>query len=225
MSQEILHFPPAELESNELVFITSAANELAYQRLIKGQGQTSHVSLLAGPRYAGKSHLAACWQQQQAAQLIYLQELGFPHGVVQNTLIEYVGGTPWPRSKEEALFHWINAAKAQQKHLLIVLPELPANLSVQLQDLRSRLQAADMATIDQPDDALFQKLIMFEFSKRQLTLKQAVLDYMQLRLTRSYQSIHDFVEGIDRYALRKQRPVTVPLVKDYMESQFAAGIT
>ncbi len=225
MAQEILPFPPANAGSGEALFMTSAANEAAHKRLIEGQGQTAPVVILTGPRYAGKSQLAALWRERNAAHCIYLQELGLPHGMIHHTVIEYVGGGNWPHEREEALFHWINAAKTQEKQLLIVLPEKPSTLSVQLADLRSRLQAADLAEIHQPDDALFHKLIAFEFSKRQLTLKPAVLDYIQLRLTRSYQSIHDFVEGIDRYALQKQRPVTVPLVKEYMESYFPADIT
>jgi chromosomal replication initiation ATPase DnaA len=97
--------------------------------------------------------------------------------------------------------------------LLLTATEPPSAWPVRLPDLRSRLLAAWPVRIEPPDDALLRALLVKQFADRQLRVEPAVIEYLIPRLERSFASMREAVDLLDRAALRNQRPITLPLAR------------
>jgi chromosomal replication initiation ATPase DnaA len=111
------------------------------------------VVIIAGPVGSGKSHLAAIWRERAGAALIEAKpgrgaEEAAEHGPV---LIEDADRAGFD---DRTLFHIINNVR-QHGHTLLITSRLwPMSWSVDLPDLRSRLKAATVVEIGEPDDEL-----------------------------------------------------------------------
>ena len=66
---------------------------------------------------------------------------------------------------EEEVFHAWNDAQDSGRPLVLVADEAPPAWSPKLPDLRTRLAITPVATISQPDDALFEALIQLLFRR------------------------------------------------------------
>lgn len=85
---------------------------------------------------------------------------------------------------------------------------VPGDLRITLPDLRSRLKALPLATIDPPDDALLRAVLVKLFADRQLSVEPHLVDYVIVRMERSMLAAERFVAEADRRALVLQRRVT-----------------
>ena len=118
---------------------------------------------------------------------------------------------------EALLFHLHNAVVGRGGWLLLTSALPPAAWPLQLPDLRSRLRAAWSARIEPPDDTLLAALLVKQFADRQLRVEPAVIGYLVPRLERSFAAVRAVVAGLDRAALRAQRPVGLALARSVLE--------
>ena len=65
-----------------------------------------------------------------------------------------------------------------------------------------------------------EKRILMEliFSKRGISIDNSVLSYALERSSRNLENIINLVQKIDEYSLSKKRNITVPLLKEILES-------
>jgi len=117
---------------------------------------------------------------------------------------------------EAAMFHLYNLLRETGRTLLVTGREAPARWGLRLPDLRSRLSSIPAVGILAPDDGLLQSLLLKLFADRQLRVGPDVLAYVLLRMERSFDAARALVAAIDAAALARQRPVTVPLVREVM---------
>ena len=68
--------------------------------------------------------------------------------------------------------------------------------------------------VGSPDDALMAVVLTKLFSDRQIFVPQEVVHFILARVERSFLSIRQIVDKIDRKALSEKRAVTIPLVRD-----------
>jgi chromosomal replication initiation ATPase DnaA len=80
--------------------------------------------------------------------------------------------------------------------------------------LRSRLLASPAVAVEPPDDALLSAVLVKLFADRQLRVSEDVINYLLLRLERSFAAAQEIVAALDRAALADQRAVTVPLARE-----------
>jgi chromosomal replication initiation ATPase DnaA len=92
-------------------------------------------------------------------------------------------------------------------------------VALALPDLKSRLMAAPAAELGSPDDTLMAVVLTKLFSDRQIFVPQEVIEFILPRIERSFLSLRDIADKIDRRALAEKRPVTVPLVKEILAPQ------
>ena len=179
----------------------------------------SRTMLLVGPKGSGKSHLATIWAEQAGARSITAHALtaaNVPAALATGALV--VEDLNEATFDERALFHLLNLAREDQAYVLITARVTPAALEIELRDLRSRLRALPVVTIQPPDDQLFRALIIKFCADRQLPVDEALVSYLAARIERSYVAARQAVEFLDSEALRLGRPVTRALAAEVLRN-------
>jgi len=118
---------------------------------------------------------------------------------------------------EEKLFHLYNAFTETGRHLLLTGKTPPRDWPFILPDLRSRIQSLPAVQVGAPDDHLCGILVAKLFSDRQIFVPQEVVQYILSRAERSFGALRRLVGDIDRLALSRKKPVTIPLVKEILQ--------
>ncbi len=195
-------------------FVVSASNADAMRLL---QEQTQRAMLLLGPSGTGKTHLAHIWAGQQGAQALPANLDAQAITTTSAWVWEDADKTDWSAETQQKAFHILNRVREEQARLLITATLPPREWPLQLADLRSRLLALPVATLQPPDDELLHALLLKHFSDRQLRAGEEVFSYLLPRLPRDGSFIMRFIEKLDRAALADQRAITVPLARQILE--------
>src|SRR5690606_40321155 len=84
----------------------------------------------------------------------------------------------------------------------------PAAWQVALPDLESRLRAAAVVEVAEPDDALLEGVITKLFADRQLSVEPNLVTYLVRRMERSLDAAMRLVDRLDRAALEEKTRIT-----------------
>jgi len=179
----------------------------------------SRTMLVIGPEGSGKSHLAAIWAEQAGARSTAAHLLtadNVPGALATGTLV--VEDLRAGQFDERALFHLLNLVREEGAYVLITARTPPSAFEVELRDLRSRLRALPLVTLEEPDDQLFRALIVKYCADRQMAVDEAVISYLASRIERSYAAARQAVSLLDSEALRQGRPVTRALAAELLRT-------
>lgn len=171
----------------------------------------SHLVVLAGPTGSGKSHIAHIWLQKADAIESSLVDDA-------DDLVETVKTTPIlienadqllasSQADETQLFHLLNAAKEAGSFVLMTARSWPASWKVSLPDLASRIKAATIVEISEPDENLLSQVIFKLFADRQVEIDEKTVNYLVMRMERSLAVASKIVEAMDELALSKKTSV------------------
>ena len=202
-------------------YIITESNSFAFDlisRMIKGE---INQGVISGPSFSGKTHLSK----------ILIKNIGINESLYidrdYKKIIEKVGSSNLivienidkvlEDKSEEDLFHIINFTKENDKKLLMTSCKSISNIEFKLEDLKSRLNAILEAKIMQPDDELMKLVLIKIFNDKQLLINPNVIDFLKSRLERSYKSINDFIEKIDKFSLEKGKKITIALINDLIK--------
>lgn len=172
------------------------------------------VVVIVGPRGAGKTHLASAWQEMTGAASLAIAGIApealdwAERGPI---LVDDADRAP---VDETGLFHLINAIRSAGTHLLLTAATRPAAWPIELPDLVSRLRAAAVVEIGEPDDMLLAGVLTKLFSDRQVEVDPAVIQYLVKRMERSLESANDIVERLDAAALARKSRITRALAAE-----------
>ncbi|WP_295245845.1 DnaA/Hda family protein [uncultured Brevundimonas sp.] len=198
-------------------FVTSDSNAEAVRVLARWPDGVGAVLALHGPPGSGKSRLAADWAERVGA---------VPLNGAEAALIDplELEGRPVLLDRaadadDESLFHLINLANSGGGALLLVSRSAPRQWSVDLPDLRSRLDAVRAVAIAAPDDAVLSAILRARFAERSITPSDDVIDYLVRRLDRSSETAAAVVERLDAL----HRPVTRVLARQVLDAMDAAA--
>jgi len=154
------------------------------------------------------------WRERSGAEELQrddIRPLAFPVG--QAALIEDLDQG---QIDEEGLFHLMNVLRGAGGSLLLTARRSPANWSLRLPDLASRLRAATLAEIGPADDALLSGVIVKLFADRQLEVEPHVVAFLLARMDRSLAEAMRLVERIDALSLERQCRITRALVSEIL---------
>jgi DnaA regulatory inactivator Hda len=195
-------------------FFVSDCNEEAYEILLNKKNWQEHALYLYGEKGSGKSHLAHIWKQKTNATIIPAHAIN-PASVTGNCIVEDIEFC----SDERALLHLFNHCKDIDAKLLLTSSRIPSALSFTLPDLTSRLRGCQIASIYPADDMVIASVMRKQFSDRQLLVNDEVIFYLTSRMERTLANVKILVEALDNNALMQQKNITIPFVKQFLDSQ------
>ena len=199
-------------------FIVAPGNAEAADLVARWPNWRSPSLLLVGPPVSGKSHLSRIWAARSGATIVgsgdVLEEnvdaLARSPALVIEDLPDALGD-------ETALFHLHNALRERGSALLLT-SRMPASAwRIALPDLRSRLNAMPLASIDAPDEALLAQLAMKLFADRQVDVAPDVISYVLRRMERSPNAVARLVDAADRLSLAAKRPITRSVITEALQ--------
>ena len=202
-------------------YIITDSNSFAFNLISKMIKSEINQGAISGPSFSGKTHLSK----------ILIKNIGKNETLYidgdYNDIIDKVGSSKLivienidkvkEESSEEDLFHIINFTKENDKKLLVTSGKSISSIEFKLEDLKSRLNAIIEAKIMQPDDELMKLLLIKIFNDKQLLINPNIIAFLMSRLERSYISINDFIERIDKFSLEKGKKITIALINDLVK--------
>lgn len=183
------------LEGRENPLVISDCNRQAVEALTDWPNLIGGAMALSGPKGSGKTRLATEWAERTGAHILSgpeadaadLSELeGHPILLDRADL-----------ASEEALFHLINLAQAPGGALLLVARTSPKHWPSTLPDLRSRLDAMSILTIEAPDDPVLEAILEARFAERGIKPAADVIPYLLFRIERSADAAAAVVDQLD----------------------------
>lgn len=194
--------------------VVGQSNQAAVALIDRWPDWPAPVVVLAGPAGAGKSHMGAVWRERSGASALLAAQLGedaLAAAAKGPVLIDDADAGPLD---EEGLFHLINAVRGAGSHLLMTARRFPVSWQVALPDLESRLKAAALVEIGEPDDALLAAIIAKLFADRQVEVEPHVIDYVVRRIERSLATAISVVDRLDRLALERKSRISRALAAE-----------
>ncbi|MGB5852023.1 MAG: DnaA/Hda family protein, partial [Rhodanobacter sp.] len=127
------------------------------------------------------------------------------------------------REAEHALFDLYNRARTEGHALLFAADATPAQLGVELPDLRSRLGACTQFALKSLDDDERRAVLKAQASARGIQLDDSVLDWLFARYARDLGALLDLLGKLDAASLAAQRRVTIPFLREFLREGGAAA--
>ena len=208
---------PHRLNYAEEDFLAAPSNREAMALLGLWPGWPHRLLVLTGPPGAGKSHLGAIWARRAGAAIISAQRLelaALPDLVKAPALL--VEDADQPPLRETELFHLINLAIERGTFLLITARKAPDVWGLRTRDLLSRLRRAPSVAIQEPDEVFLRAILVKLFQDRQIKVEANLIDYLALRLDRSFAAARRIVAALDAEGLARGRPVTRALAGELL---------
>ena len=202
MSQMALPLDWTRTRDSGSGFLVSASNAEAVKHLEHSATWPVRVSVLVGPPQSGKSLLGRLFAEATGAEII---------------------DTVHDRHDND-LFHAWNRAQEKQLPLLMIANIPPSQWKVELADLKSRLAAAPVVTIFDPDDGLAAALIERLFADRGTRIADDLPAYLVPRIERSYANIHQIVMQLDEAALAQRKRISVPFARQFLQDESALSL-
>ena len=199
-------------------FLVAESNAEAHLQIERWPDWRELALGLWGPAGCGKSHLAHLFLAKSGGILLPARSLvvaDIPRLSEHPTVVVEDADRG---VDEAALLHLYNHMREMGRFLLLTSRAAPSQWPIRLPDLRSRLTALPVAEIHSPDDDLLAAVLVKLFADRQMRVGPDVLNFILARMERSFDNARSLVAAIDAAALAGRRPVTVPLIRQVMQT-------
>lgn len=197
-------------------YFVSPANRAAFELVMAPARWPAAKLMLVGPSGSGKSHLARVFAEVSGAEVVLAaalpEALPAPRARLAVEDLQHL-----PAGAEERLFHLHNHLAATGGLLLLSADKAPPELPLRLADLRSRLEAAMLIRLPEPDDALLSALLLKLFADRQLLPPPELVAWLAARIERSYAAAAATVALLDAAALEERRSLTVAFAREVLD--------
>lgn len=119
--------------------------------------------------------------------------------------------------QQHAAFNWFINAQTHSRWVLAAGVRPAADLALR-EDLRTRLGWGHVFRLRALDEPERRAVLQCRAKEHGWTLSADVLDFMLTRFSRDLASLVELLDALDRFSLRTQRAITVPLLKSMLES-------
>ena len=208
---------PARAGSGRADFIVSAANALALAQIDGWRDWPGGRLALIGPQGAGKSHLIRVWAAEAGAEVLAAADLSGVAPAAAHVAVEDVPRIAGQAAAERALLHLHNEVLSRGGRLLVTGIGPPGRWGIALPDLASRLDAAPVARLERPDDALLAALLVKLFADRGIVPPANLIPWLVARMERSFTEAGRIVAALDARSLATGRPVGRALAREVLE--------
>ncbi len=183
-------------------FLVSVCNAEAVRHLEHSATWPVRTTILVGPRLSGRSLLGRLFAEATGG-----------------AVIDTVHG-----ERDDTLFHAWNRAQETRLPLLMIADTPPDRWAIALPDLRSRMGAAPVVALGEPDDGLIAPLIDRMFLDRGTRIADDLAAWLAPRIERRYEAIHQIVTRLDEAALAGHKRITIPFARQYFAERDAPGL-
>ena len=202
----------------------------ALKCLTKPAAGTPRQYFIWGAEQTGKSHLlqAVCNQLADTDQdVIYIAcdkaaRSGFHilQGISRFDVvcIDDVDGVLGDKGWDQALFHFIDELRANNKSLVMTSTTGPSAVSPSSPDLASRLVWGAVYKLSLLTDEQKEAAVQLHASVRGIEVPGAVCSYLVRRYRREMKKLLAVLNQLDERSLQQQRKVTVPFVKSVLDN-------
>jgi len=200
-------------------FLSGPCNEEALRLIDCWPDWPANAIALIGPEGSGKTHLASIWAAAAGARVISARAM--TEADLQSALATgaLVVEDAVAAADERALFHLINLAREENAFLLFTARTAPTSWPAAIPDLRSRLRALPLVTLQAPDDPMLRAVLIKLAADRQLALDESVVRYLTTHIERSFAAARAAVIALDNEALRQRRPPTRALAAELFRNR------
>lgn len=222
MAEQLIFEFPRRTAFGRADFFVSAANQQAVDAVENWGAWPLGKLVLVGPAGAGKSHLARIWADLASATVLDahgLVDADLEHLSLTPVCVENAHGIAGDTAGQNALFHLHNLMAEAGNSLLVTARNEPHRWGLTLADIESRLQAAQLVRLDEPDDGLLAAVLIKQFEDSQIAIDPKVVHYLLDRMDRSFLAARRLVRTLDRAALEHRRPITVPFARRVLDSE------
>lgn len=213
---------PHEPDLSRARFVEGAANGDALGAVDAWRNWPGGIFLLVGETGSGKTHLAHIWSSMAGARRLRpdsLHEALEILGPDDCTVLELPGG---PGVEERGLLHLLNHVRQTGGSLLLTAQIPPAAWVMNLPDLRSRIAALPMAHLATPDEALLAAVLGKHLQDRGVRAEPGVLDYIAMRMERSYAAAAHLAGVLERRSAERRQPINRALAQAVLAQENGA---
>lgn len=199
--------------------------------------RTPERVLIVGDAGSGKSHLleaasAAAGAAGDAVAYVPMREWRAQHvdaiqglGRCGLVCIDDIDAVAGDRGWEEALLTLVEASASRRTRLLVSAAASPPHLPFALADLRSRLSAATLYRLHELDDESRARALRRHARGRGIEIPDDVVGYVLTRHRRDMPSLLALLDRLDYHSMAHQRRLTVPFVREFIETDQCGNIT
>ncbi len=208
-------------------FFISKSNELAVNVVKNWKEWPTKKLLLIGPPGSGKSHLAEFWAEEVGADKISIGDIG-DFDIVRlsekrGLLIDNIDklatlSFTHQRIVEEKLFYLLNLTMQTSCYFMMTSSTALSSWGLKLPDAISRLKTGVTAELFPPDDKLLVAVMLKQFDDKQIKVSPEFISFVSKRISRSFDSIREFVDLIDKLSLKRKRDITIPIASELIEA-------
>jgi len=216
LNQQILKFDH-EQNFKDQDFYVSNSNKHSFSLLNSWPKWDKNFINLIGEKFSGKSHLINIFLEKNNGIKInskdisndFLQKIKIYENIIIEDLTEKIN--------ENILFSLINKIDQDNKYLIVTSTIPIVQIKFKLNDLNSRSNNFILSQIEKPSDDLIYALILKNFSDRQITIDQKLIEFIIKRIDRTYGKISDFIYKIDEISLKRKKPIDFKIIKEALE--------
>ncbi len=191
-------------------------------------GDTGEGCWLWGAASTGKTHLlqAVCERAGDQSAYVPLDMLAAAGPVILDGLagraivclddIDVIAGD---RSWEVALFNLYNDLQEQGHQLVVSAVAAPRECGFGLPDLESRLSRLPVFQLQPLDEAERAAALQLRAGHRGIELPDETASFLLRRVPRDMASLYALLDRLDLEALRAQRRLTIPFVRDVLNNR------
>jgi DnaA family protein len=209
-------------------FLASGNETLVATLANIARGDDSHGCWLWGAHASGKTHLlqAVCEVAGDQAAYLPMQIVaaagpGILDGLASRNIVciddvdLLMGDEHW----DTALFDLCNQMSDANGQLVLAAACSPREASIALPDLRSRLTRLPVFHVHALDDEQCVAALRLRSGHRGLALPDDAARYVLKRSRRDMASLYELLDRLDDAALRAQRRLTIPFIRDVLSAK------
>jgi DnaA family protein len=181
-------------------------------------GSNHALLLIWGEAGSGKSHLLKALSTNTSAQLLTPASPLNAFGWSTNHSLYLIDDCDQLNPEQQhALFNLINQVRENNGTLIASAKQAPLQLALR-EDLRTRLGWGLVYQVHGLSDEEKMDALTKSATARGLSLSAGVLPYLLTHFRRDMQSLSTMLDALDRYSLETQRPITLPLLRELLQT-------
>ena len=222
MKQEILNFQFLDYNKD---FYVSVKNKIAFEYVQKWPKWNTKLTYVYGPEKCGKTLLSNMWAEKSDA--ILLDEKILNEFISNEVNIEHIKNKNWiiddvefflKEKFDEKILNLINIITTSKNSFILITSKFsPKFLQTNIKDLLSRLSSSFVIQVFEPDNVLLCKIIEKYLNDRSITISKKSLDYLALRIERSYKTALEIARKIDNLSMENHSRINYNFLKSLID--------